>query len=360
MTAEEKKLWDLILNTTKAAAKKEATAMTTKPDDKKPEENLFKNVGVSFVTSPDNPQILLPEGMSYADAQKWIGKIAEEESRVFQFHYMFKGWFPLDAMWATYKALVEMHGFVHIADFVSQGFFGPKKSPPVMITIETSYGQKQQIPWGPIEVNSFSDCLTPAIDLDQGVPVLIFTAKIKNSERLQAQKLMKRAEEMLRTASIYRGKAIEVDFEVVSPMNFKFDPTKAPVYWDTSNTRPDELILPQAVASLVQTSIWTPVEKTQLCRDHQIPLRRGVLLAGSYGVGKTLAARSTAKKCEENGWTFVYLKKLEQLPAALKFAKRYEPCVVFAEDVNRVVSGDRDQEMDDLFNLIDGVDRKND
>jgi transitional endoplasmic reticulum ATPase len=165
---------------------------------------------------------------------------------------------------------------------------------------------------------------------------------------------------MLTKNSIYRGKAIEADFEVVDPRNFKFDPTKAPTFWDTTGTRIEDIILPDEVFDLVQTSVWTPIERSQLCRTHKIPLRRGILLAGSYGVGKTLAARITAKLCEENGWTFLYLKNLKQLEQALKFAKRYEPCVVFAEDVNRIVSGERTQEMDDLFNLIDGVDRKND
>jgi hypothetical protein len=356
MTEAERKLWDQLMNSMTTTLKKDAPVTDKKTETVTP----FKNVGVAFVDSPDKPQILLPQGMTYEQARTWITKIEQEETRLFQFQYTFKGWFPLDAMWAMYRALVEMHGFAHVADNVHKTMFGEVKTPPAMITIEIGYGQKQQIPWGPIEVNSFSAPLTPSIDLDQGVPVLVFNAKIRNNEREQADKLMKRAEQMLRESSIYKGRAVEADFEVVSPMNFRFDPTKSPIFWDTSGTRPEELILPKSVAALVQTSILTPIEKADLCRAHQIPLRRGILLAGSYGVGKTLTARLTAKKCEDNGWTFLYLKQLNQLPQALKFAKRYEPCVVFAEDVNRVVSGDRDQAMDDLFNLIDGVDRKND
>lgn len=322
----------------------------------KKKEPEWKNVGVMFVDQPDKPYISLPKEMTFKTAREWLTKMENEENKTFVFQYQFKGWFPLDAMWATYRALAEMHGFVHVGDM--PGFW--RNEPPTMVTIETAYRKKQQIPWGAIEVNSFSAPFIPSITLVQGVPTLQFDAQIRNKEREQADKLMKKAEEFLEKESIYRGRAIEADFEVVSPMNFKFDPTKAPTFWDTTGTKVEDIILPDEVQDLVQTSLWTPIEKSQLCRVHKIPLRRGILLAGKYGVGKTLAARITAKLCEENGWTYLYLKKLEQLPQALKFAKKYEPCVVFAEDVNRVASGERTQAMDDLFNLIDGVDRKND
>lgn len=316
----------------------------------------FTNVSVQFVNDSNTRNIQLPKGMTYEEGRYWLNKIEEEETRTFKYEYQFVGWSPLDAMWAAYRALSELHGFVHVADF--QSWFGP--TPPSMITIDIDFGVTQQMPWGPIKVNSFSAPLVPSIALVNGHPTLRFSSTIRNNERHVVDALMKRSDDMLKTSSIFRGKAIEVDFEVVSPDDFRFDPTKAPKFWDTSKTNVDELILSKSVERLVRTNIWTPIRKTEAARRHQIPLRRTTLLAGGYGVGKTLAARATAKIAEDHGWTFLYLKKLNQLKSALYFAKKYQPCVIFAEDINRVTSGKRDEEMDELFNVIDGIDRKND
>jgi transitional endoplasmic reticulum ATPase len=170
---------------------------------------------------------------------------------------------------------------------------------------------------------------------------------------------MAKAEQILETSSIYRGQAVEVDFEILSPNNLRFDVARAPKFLDT-NVREEDLILPDEVRALVEVNIWTPIRNTAVCREHKIPLRRSSLLAGKYGVGKSLASQVTAKICKDNNWTFLYLRNLNQLAQALFFAKKYEPCVVFAEDINRVVSGDRDAEMDKIFNVVDGIDRKND
>lgn len=104
----------------------------------------------------------------------------------------------------------------------------------------------------------------------------------------------------------------------------------------------------------MQSALWAPIVHTEACRQHQIPLKRGVLLEGTYGTGKTLLARRTAQVCVKHGWTFIMLDDVRALREALVFARRYEPAVVFAEDVDRLV-GDRDQAANDLLNTIDGV-----
>jgi hypothetical protein len=328
--------------------------MATQSLEKK-EKVVFKDVGVTYLDDSAKPQIHLPKGMDEDTAIHWLQKVRDEKNRTFVFSHRFKGWFPFDAMWAVYRALCETYGFAHVADFKTM--FGPQ--PPTSVTIEIGYGQKQQIPWGPIQVSGISGAVMPAIEFDQGLPALRISAEIKNYDRPKLDQLVAKTEEILKTSSIYRGKAVEVDFTIFTPRDINFDVERAPKFMDTV-IQEDELILPQMVQDLMDTSLWTPIRSTQECRDQKIPLRRGVLLAGKYGVGKTLAARVTAMLCEKHAWTYLYLRNLEQLPQALRFAKMYEPCVVFAEDINRVTSGDRDTHMDNIFNIIDGVDRKND
>jgi transitional endoplasmic reticulum ATPase len=93
---------------------------------------------------------------------------------------------------------------------------------------------------------------------------------------------------------------------------------------------------------------------TDACRKLKVPLKRGVLLEGRYGTGKTLVARDLARICEANNWTFILLDKVQGLRVALEFANRYAPAVVFAEDIDRIMT-DRDEAANDLVNVIDGV-----
>ena len=108
------------------------------------------------------------------------------------------------------------------------------------------------------------------------------------------------------------------------------------------------------IRSQIETNILVPIKQTESCRKYKIPLKRGILLEGPYGTGKSLTARMTAALCEQNGWTFVLLDKVQGLRVALEFANRYSPAVVFAEDIDRIAS-ERDEAANDLINTIDGV-----
>src|SRR5690606_35602369 len=106
--------------------------------------------------------------------------------------------------------------------------------------------------------------------------------------------------------------------------------------------------------ALIRTNIFSPLKHTEACRKHKIPLKRGILLEGKYGTGKSLTARVTAKVAVDNGWTFIMLNRAQGLRAAIEFARTYQPCVIFAEDIDRVADRE-DENVNDLVNMLDGV-----
>lgn len=91
-----------------------------------------------------------------------------------------------------------------------------------------------------------------------------------------------------------------------------------------------------------------------------MPVKRGILLGGTYGTGKTLAAHVASKIAVEAGITYLYVPRADELADAIEFAKQYQSpaCVVFCEDVDRVMQGERNTAMDDILNIIDGIDTK--
>jgi transitional endoplasmic reticulum ATPase len=83
-------------------------------------------------------------------------------------------------------------------------------------------------------------------------------------------------------------------------------------------------------------------------------------LGGDYGTGKTLAAMVAARVAQDNGITYIYTPRASELGDAIAFAKQYQSpaCVVFCEDIDRSVTGERTVAMDDILNILDGIDTK--
>ena len=310
----------------------------------------FKNVSVGYVDDPTAKKIMLPEGMPIDKAVEWLLREKEQQEKVVQLYYEFVGYYPVDAAMALYKAMQRTYGFAAMVD--TPGFFGP--SPPAFIGVEVSPGKTIQIPWGSMQIHGIEGRLDMQVGKKDGQFILTLGGKIKQRDRKKVDDLAAKTREVLQTESIYKGKAVRVNLEE------SFDPLQAPKFMDLGGVSEDDLVFGSTVQDMVDTNILTPIKHTEACRLHGIPRRRGVLLAGPYGTGKTLTARVAAKVAEDNRWTFVYVQELEHLEKALYFAKNYAPSVVFVEDINRLVSGERDEEMDSVFNVMDGIDRKSD
>src|SRR5258708_32271027 len=131
-----------------------------------------------------------------------------------------------------------------------------------------------------------------------------------------------------------------------------------PRFLDLAQVRANELVFSDDVDRAIHASLFTPIERAEECRKLGMPVKRGVLLAGPFGVGKTLAAYVAAAKAEKAGWTFVYCETAPELSDVVRFAQQYAPAVVFCEDIDRVVSGDRDIDMDQILSIVDGIESK--
>ncbi len=323
-------------------------ALTVK--DGKTVKRSFNNVDVQYAA---DEQITLPVGMSYKDARDWLTRKERESEKEVALAYKIEG-YPVDAALAFYKAMQKVYGFTSLVN--TPGFFGP--TPPAMIGVEISLTETVQIPWGSMQISGIDGRLETGIDFKDGKPTLTIGGMVKQKHKDKVDDLVSLAKKILERESIYKGKAIRVEFQDYNPKDPRFDPLKAPKFMDLSRVNPAELVFSESVRRQVEVTLWTPIRKTELSRKFKIPRRRGALLAGKYGTGKTLAASVTAKECVDNKWTFIYLSDVKELPQAIHFAKLYAPALIFAEDINRIVGDKRDAEIDKIFNTLDGVDTK--
>jgi transitional endoplasmic reticulum ATPase len=160
----------------------------------------------------------------------------------------------------------------------------------------------------------------------------------------------------LNQGSIYLGQAIGIRF-----FDDDGDEMNVPeVNFIDATITPDNLILSHDVEQIVETNLMTPIRRAADCELNDIQVKRGILLGGPYGTGKTLAAAVAAHEAVEHGVTYVYVQRADELAHAIKFARQYDDpaCVVFCEDIDRVMHGERNVEMNDLLNVIDGIDGK--
>ncbi len=316
--------------------------MTTTPPKKN--EHLEKHYSFDSM----GEKFVIPAGLTTKQAIEVLQRKDKQDELEVGIDEVLDG-FPADAAYAFQRAMAEKFGWT---DLVPSWF-----NPPEMVGVEVDVGKWVQVAMGQFAVPGIDGVLATQLDIHDGMSRLKIQGAIKQRDKNKVMEVIALAREFLRNESIYRGKAVRLNFpkEGSHP---RVIIKAAPVFIDTSKTDPAALVFPKDVDDMVKAALFTPIEYTEACRKNKVPLRRGVLLEGPYGVGKTLTANVAAKKCVENGWTFVYVENLYDLPRAVRFAKKYEPAVIFAEDLDRVVGEERDDYANEVINTIDGIDSK--
>lgn len=297
-------------------------------------------------------KLVLPEGMSLDRIDKVLHQKMEFDNTTVALHSPIPG-FVFEAAYAFYKAMEEKYGWVN--QVPTPGFFGSR--PPATITVEVARGKSVQVPWGRFELPYVEGYLETGISQnDKGQAVFTVGGEIKRKYEPVIQELIQSAKDKVANDSIYRSQAFRIRLH---DDNDELLPFPTPSFLDLNPAIESELVYSDDVMLDVSVNLFTPIERTDEVRASGIPLKRGVLLAGDYGVGKTMAAHATALKCVRNGWTYIVCERSDELADVLRLASEYKPAVVFCEDIDRVMTGQRDISIDHILNVIDGVESKN-
>lgn len=309
-------------------------------------EAKFKDVSIAR----KGTQIILPEGMTYSEARLWLKRKEDDEEKNVAVSFSIPC-FPLDGVIALRRAMEEMFGFAAYAD--TPTFFGPK--PPTMVQVKMPDGSMETAPIGRMQPPMFEGGYINAHCGEMSVSI---SGEIKKKFEPQVKQLIKLTQTLLSERSIYRGSAFILDL-TWKVKGHEFHPVNnAPTFMDVSRVDEEGLILNRDTMFALTANIFTLIEATDACRRMAIPLKHGCLLAGPYGTGKTMTAKVTASKAVRNKWTFIYLKTPSEIATALLMAQMYAPAVVFTEDIDDVVSGERDDDLNNILNTLDGVDTK--
>lgn len=297
-------------------------------------------------------KLIVPDGMKLSDVLDLVKRrmTFEEEEVVVRRTYNV---FPWDGAHALMLALTERYGWA--AAEATPGFFG--SNPPQMLDVQVGYGQTKKVPWGRFslpQVEGFVQCSAQKKD---GRVSFELVGKVLRKDEPTIELLFDTVEKTLRTNSIYMGKAIKIRFRDNDGDLLEMP---EPEFMNLNGISRDSLVYSDDVQNLIETNLFTPIERVSDCIANDMPVKRGVLLGGPYGTGKTMAATVAAALATNVGVTYVYVPRSDELSDAIQFAKQYsdKACVIFCEDIDRAVSGERSVKMDDILNILDGIDTK--
>lgn len=309
----------------------------------------------------DGTKLILPadpEKMSY---RRGIEVLMAHEAAAIQEYEVFERipGMPYDAATAFAHVIRERYGI--ITTKTKQTIFGPK--PPRLQIVKTGDGPDDfiEVPIGvfkltDIEATIETGFADPGPDSRSLFMDFYVQGKMSFQDRKIVMDLITATKAYLAKSSIYRGKALRLRVDDDGELSELVQPE----FIDLSAVDVNGLVLNRDIERLLNMTLITPIKHKETCRRHNIPLKRGILLYGPYGTGKSLTASTTARHAIDNGWTFVTVDNAEALAQTLEFAKQFQPCIVFAEDIDRAVSLDRDDDTNDIVNVIDSALNKKD
>lgn len=336
---------------------KELRRMASEANEDKAKQDQAEKMKFTDVSveQGDTTKIVLPNGMSHKEAVKWIRRDEDQQSQEVAIRVEIEA-APLDGAYALKRVLTRVFGWPNMVS-VPGGFFQPDR-PPVMIEMDIAPNKTAQVHWGRITIPG----VTGYLETGYAQHGRRCNFQIEGVVQRKHEKLLKGIAEMVReevrTGSVYKGQALIVSFRDDDGNLKEFNPGDCPKFMRVDDIDERSVVLPHITADLVQTTLFNVIEKTDLCRRMGTPTKRGILLEGPPGTGKTLIAKLTALKCVQNGWTYIYCKDVRDLDSAIELGKQYQPCVLFAEDLDRAVGRERTVEVDRYLNVLDGVDSK--
>lgn len=292
-------------------------------------------------------KIILPTGLKIEEAIGILKNRLEYDNKATNVTARFE-YAPYDCAHALNEVIRRKFGWVSMETI--PGFW--EDHPPQLIEVPVGVDRVASVPWGRIQLFKDEGHIDTQVNkVAPGKWAFFCNATVLRKHEATVKAIYEEVRIELARNSIYRGKAIAAEFHTADGIpEIKFV--------DVTSARKDQLIFSKEVNDAIETNLFMPIERMKDIEACGMPTKYGVLLAGTFGVGKTLAARVAANLAIKNDITFIYVKSASQLRDALAFAQQYQPACVFCEDIDRTLSGERTEEMDSVLNIIDGIDTK--
>jgi transitional endoplasmic reticulum ATPase len=271
--------------------------------------------------------------------------------------------FPYDGALALYQVMESHFGAVFVKGVPTMFSEGTATEVQVANGIDSTIS----LPWGRIVVPTWDGAsfVETGVTMVDNVLSFELTAHVRRKYAPEVAALIQATKEECARNSVYRGQAVMMNFRDEKGRRQMMPTVK---FFRHNEIETKDLVFSDNVQRSIEGNVLSLINHSDQARVLGVPLKRGILFTGKYGVGKTMLAGLIAQEATKNGWTFLYLRDVAELPEALGFARQYAKgefdgkprgCVVFAEDIDRAAGGEeRTPEIDKILNTLDGIDSK--
>jgi transitional endoplasmic reticulum ATPase len=291
-----------------------------------------------FVEIMNNPNT------KYADCLDYIQNEIDQSRKMANLQYSIPC-FRNDGVYQLNQAISEVFGSTTSKE--NDNPSGDSNVSTVDITLAD--GTRIKAPFGDISLSGLGDDSYININYDYDKHTLEVTGKCQFKFSSLMDDIIEVTKRNISQNSIYKGQALEIT-DINEPKILNLDNIDNQLLILSDKTKYD--------LKPIRARLLNP----QKCLDKGVPLKYGALLSGNYGTGKTLVAFKLAKLAVDNGWIFIYLKDPKLLAESLRMSKIIDKSgygvVIFTEDIDQVIRGNRDAAMQDILNTLDGGDTK--
>jgi len=220
-------------------------------------------------------------------------------------------------------------------------------SPPEFENIEVKRGVRESILTSGYTFFTYKDVGFKAMSYYCGTSAYT-TFTFPREQKDKAFELVENIRTFMETKNYFKGEKLKLTKGVFLD------------FLDYPKVKWDELILPQELKDEIALNIIFPVENEKLCAKYKVPWRRGVLLGGVPGTGKTKLAKILCNMLEKCTVIWVSGESISEpyhVEALFQAAREFAPTLIVMEDID--VHG-KDREYGDsaiigeLLNQLDG------
>ena len=294
----------------------------------------IKEIDTPVVSSNETRQIILPVGMSKLTAAEELRKQYENEEQKIDQIATFEGWDWKDALVAIKTVTEQIFGWMNSKPTWYQ------QPTEIDVVVDIIKGVKQTVKayHGIFEITTWSNARCEVGVDRRGTVSIVISAKRKYAK--EVTQYFNEIRQHLENNSIYRGRTIVVtgtkerlDFEIIE------------------NKGSAKIVLNDDERLVIDNFVINALDE---------PGKRCYLFTGPYGNGKTETAMEVGRVgVEKHGMSFFYLKDASLFDVMLNTSKKYQPCIIFMEDIDEIAAGEkRDAEMNRILNTLDGVQTK--
>lgn len=283
--------------------------------------------------------------MKYADTLAYIENEIAQSKKMSNFRYQIRCW-RSDGAYQLNRAITEIFGVAKAA--ANQQPSGGE-SPIETLDVVLADGTRTKVPYGTISMEELGEDSQITIAYDTKKHLLDVKGTCMYKFQSLIDDIIARTKELLSTDSIYKNQVLEIS-DINEPQILKLDGIE------------DQLMILSDKTEFELQPLRSRILHPDKCIAKGIPLKYGTLLEGKYGTGKTLLAFKLALDAIKNNWAFIYLKDPKALAETLRMCKVIDKSghgvVVFVEDIDQVTRGERDAQLQDILNTLDGGDTK--